>query len=160
MKKLVELFVTFGGVGRLPKAPGTWGSLAAFALVIPLSQLGIFIYMGVTLVLLFLGIYACELYEAQNGGHDQGHIVIDEVVGVLITMTWLPITWQSLLIGFILFRVLDIWKPLPIGYLDKRVQGGLGVMIDDVVAGVIASIAMQALYTYTSVLGAQLVMVS
>lgn len=157
---MVELFVTFGGIGRLPKAPGTWGSLAALALVIPLSQFGILVYMGVTLILLFAGIYACELYETQSGGHDQGHIVIDEVVGIFITMTWLPITWQSLLIGFILFRVLDIWKPLLIGYLDKRVQGGLGVMIDDVVAGVIASIAMQALYTYTSVLGVQLLMVS
>ncbi|MFP5520263.1 MAG: phosphatidylglycerophosphatase A [Bdellovibrionia bacterium] len=160
MKKWVQLFVTFGGLGRLPKAPGTWGSLGALALVIPLSSLGIFVYMGITVALLIGGILACEYYEAQTGNHDQGHIVIDEVVGILITMTWLPITWQSLLIGFVLFRVLDIWKPFPIGYLDRRVQGGLGVMIDDVFAGVIASIIMQILYTQTNLLGAQLVTIS
>ncbi len=75
-------------------------------------------------------------------------------------MIWLPMTWQAILIGFVLFRVLDIGKPLFIGYLDKKVQGGLGVMLDDVAAGVIASLIMQVLYTQTNWLGSQIMVIS
>jgi len=72
-------------------------------------------------------------------------------------MTWLPMTWQSMLFGFVLFRVLDILKPFPIGFIDKKVQGGLGVIADDVVAGLIANIALQVVYSQTNWLGARLI---
>lgn len=112
--------------------------------------------MGAVILLLPVGIVACEFYEQDKGGHDHKEIVIDEVLGFLITMVWMPMTWQAILIGFALFRLLDITKPLFIGYLDKKIQGGLGVMIDDVAAGVIASVVMQILFTKTNWLGSQI----
>ena len=157
MDFIVKYFVTFFGVGLAKKAPGTWGTLATVPLVLILSAAGPVIYMSVTVLLIALAILASEMYEKKKGGHDHKEIVIDEVVGFLITMTWLPMTWQSLALGFALFRLLDIWKPLPIGYLDKKVQGGLGVVIDDVAAGIIASLILQYLYSHTNWLGAQMV---
>ena len=136
------------------------GTIATIPLVLLLSHFGVFIYMIATILLLPVGIVAAEFYEQDKGGHDHKEIVIDEVLGFLITMLWLPMTWQAILIGFVLFRVLDITKPLFIGYLDKKIQGGLGVMVDDVAAGIVASIIMQALYTYTNVLGSQMVIVN
>lgn len=151
LKQLAILF----GVGRFPKGPGTVATIATIPLVILLWQTGPIVYMAVILMLLPVGILASEAYEQDKGGHDHKEIVIDEVLGFLITMVWLPLTWQAILIGFVLFRLLDITKPLFIGYLDKKVQGGLGVMIDDVVAGIIASIIMQIMYAQTNWLGSQ-----
>lgn len=152
-----KLFVTFFGVGLIKKAPGTWGTLATIPLVLVLSAAGPIVYMSVTVLLIAVAILACEIYEKRKGGHDHPEIVIDEVVGFLVAMTWLPMTWQALVLGFALFRVLDIWKPLPIGYLDRKVQGGLGVVIDDVAAGIIASLILQYVYTHTNWLGVQMV---
>jgi phosphatidylglycerophosphatase A len=160
MREFLKLLATFFGVGRMKKAPGTWGTLATIPLVILLSWAGPLYYMAAVILLLPVGIMACQVYEQDKGGHDHKEIVIDEVLGFLITMIWLPMTWQAILIGFALFRLLDITKPLFIGYLDKKVQGGLGVMIDDVAAGVIASLIMQVLFTQTNWLGSQLVMIS
>lgn len=137
--------------------PGTWATLATIPVVIGATYVGPFFYMGLTFVLLILGALACEVVEAQSEVHDSGHLVIDEVVGFLITMTWLPITWQSFVFGFVFFRMLDIAKPFPISFLDRRVKGGLGVMIDDVAAGVIANVVLQVIYTKTSWLGSQMV---
>lgn len=148
---------TFLGIGLLPKMPGTWATLATIPVVIGATYVGPFFYMGLTFVLLILGALACEVVEAQSEVHDSGHLVIDEVVGFLITMTWLPITWQSFVFGFVFFRMLDIAKPFPISFLDRRVKGGLGVMIDDVAAGVIANVVLQVIYTKTSWLGSQMV---
>lgn len=148
------------GIGRFPKGPGTVGTLVTIPIVILLSKLGPLYYMGAVILLLPVGIAACEAYEQVKGGHDHKEIVIDEVLGFLITMVWLPMTWQAILIGFALFRVLDITKPLFIGYLDKKIQGGLGVMIDDVAAGIIASLIMQVIYTQTNWLGSQIVVIS
>ena len=140
-------------------APGTWGTLAAIPIVQLLSIFGPLVYMGATLVLLPLSVILVSYYESKTTGHDRPEIVIDEVLGFIITMTWLPMTWQALLIGFVLFRVLDITKPYPIGYLDKKVQGGLGVIADDVAAGIIANLIMQGLFTYTTWLGVQNVVI-
>lgn len=155
-KKAAMLIATFFKVGKLPKAPGTFGTLAAIPLVLVLGYLGPLIYMTFVVFLLPLAIWAAEMHEAQIGRHDAQEIVIDEVLGFLITMTWLPLTWQAMALGFLLFRVLDILKPFPIGYLDKKVQGGLGVIADDVAAGLIASIILQIIYNQTNWLGVQL----
>lgn len=154
-QKVLILLATFFNVGKVPKAPGTFGTLAAIPLAILLSKMGLFTYMIFVALLLPFGILAAETYEQVHKGHDHQEIVIDEVLGFLITMTWLPITWQAYLAGFLLFRVLDILKPFPIGYLDKKVPGGIGVVVDDVAAGVIANIILQIIYTKTSLLGAQ-----
>ena len=131
-------------------------TLATIPIWWALSQAGPIIYMIVTLVLFPIGVIAAQAYENQSDTHDSKEIVIDEVVGFLITMTWLPMTWQSVVIGFAIFRFLDIVKPPPIRQLDRKVKGGFGVMLDDVVAGIIGSLIMQLLYTQTNILGVQI----
>ena len=148
---------TFFGIGRLPKAPGTWATLAALPLAYFFLKLGPVPYMVLTFLILIDGIIACDIVEKSRNSHDGGDLVIDEVVGLLITMTWLPITWQSFIFSFILFRVLDITKPFPINLIDKRIKGGLGVMLDDVAAGIIANVILQIIYSKTGWLGSQVV---
>lgn len=155
LRKFLKNLATFFGVGFFPKGPGTAGTLAAIPLVLLLSWAGPLVYMGFALLLLPLAIIAAQVYEDDKGGHDHKEIVIDEVLGFMIAMTWLPMTWKAMLAGFLLFRVLDIFKPFPIGYLDRKIPGGLGVVLDDVVAGIIASLILQYIYQHTSWLGAQ-----
>jgi len=156
LNKLLLQIAIFFGAGKSPKAPGTVGTIATIPLWYLLSQLGPIFYMLITFLLVFVGVAAANAYEAVAAKHDSKEIVIDEVVGFLITMTWLPVTWQSLLIGFAVFRVLDILKPPPIRQLDRKVQGGFGVMVDDIAAGIIGSIIMQILYNQTNWLGMQI----
>jgi phosphatidylglycerophosphatase A len=155
MRGFLLRLATFFGVGKAPKAPGTWGTVATLPLVLFFSYLGPLVYMAAVILLLPLSIIAAEVYEKQSGSHDAKEIVIDEVVGFMITMTWMPQTWQAYLAGFVLFRFLDILKPPPIRYFDRRVPGGLGVVMDDVVAGIIANIFLQIIYAQTAWLGIQ-----
>lgn len=157
LRRFLIHFATFFGVGRISKAPGTWGTLACVPLALVLNYFGPFLAMGVTILMLPVAVISAEFYEKEKGGHDSKEIVIDEVLGFLITMTWLPITWQSYVFGFFLFRFLDILKPFPIGYIDKKVRGGLGVVADDVAAGILANIVLQVMYTQTGWLGSQVV---
>lgn len=155
MKQLVHL-ATFFGVGKLPGAPGTWGSLAAVPFVYLASLLGPLPSMGIALCVIVAGIFAAEIYERENPDrHDASEIVIDEVAGMFVTMIWLPITWQSFVAGFVLFRILDVWKPYPISVLDEKIPGGVGVMADDLAAGLIANMVLQVLYLKTDWLGIQ-----
>lgn len=152
LKQIATLF----GVGRISKAPGTWGTLATLPFCYFLLKLGPFIYMAVTLLMIILAIVASEKYEQQSDTHDAKEIVIDETVGFLVTMTWVPVTWQSFLIGFLLFRLLDIWKPFPIRYFDRTVKGGFGVVVDDLVAGIVGNIILQLMLHHTAWLGLQI----
>ncbi len=156
MKAWSKVVATFFGVGLSPKAPGTMGTLATIPLAWLLLWAGPLYMMGFILIFLPLATYAADLYQKHLKVEDPQEIVIDEVFGFLITMTWLPMTWQAILAGFCLFRLLDIWKPFPIGYLDKHVPGGFGVMADDIAAGVIANVVLQIVYTKTMWLGAQI----
>lgn len=156
LNAILRQVATLFGVGFAPKAPGTVATLATIPIWYALAQTGAVIYMIVTFLLFPLGILAAQAYENHVGRHDSKEIVIDEVVGFLITMTWLPLTWQSVALGFVVFRVLDIVKPPPIRQLDKRMPGGFGVMVDDVVAGIIGSIVMQLIYNQTNWLGVQI----
>jgi len=155
LRKFLKNLATFFGVGFFPKGPGTAGTVAAIPLVLLLSWAGPLIYMAFVILLLPLAVISAQIYEDDQGGHDHKEIVIDEVLGFTIAMTWLPMTWKAMLAGFLLFRVLDILKPFPIGYLDRKIPGGFGVVLDDVVAGVIASLILQYIYQHTSWLGAQ-----
>ncbi|MFN7453200.1 MAG: phosphatidylglycerophosphatase A [Pseudobdellovibrionaceae bacterium] len=156
MRDFLFKSATFFGLGKISKAPGTLASLATLPIVWALYQAGPFVYMAVVLLLLPLSVVACEIYENTVGSHDNSEVVIDEVLGVLIAMTWVPMTWQALLVGFLLFRVLDIFKPFPIGYLDRKIPGGIGVVVDDVVAGVLTNIALQIMLTQTIWLGVRI----
>lgn len=145
---ILILIATFFNIGKFPKAPGTIATLATIPLFVLMSHLPDIIYMMITFGIVILGIFAAQAYEAVAPEHDSKEIVIDEVAGYLITMALVPCTFKSVAIGFILFRIFDIFKPWPIGMLDKKVQGGVGVMVDDIAAGIIASVIMQLILTY------------
>jgi phosphatidylglycerophosphatase A len=133
-------FLAFGfGSGLATKMPGTFGTLAALPLVVLLSHFSSFsVYLIVTILVCVLGIWICGKTAEDMGVHDDSSIVWDEVAGMLITMLAVPLSWQTVLVGFMLFRFFDILKPWPISYLDKHVHGGFGIMIDDVLAGLFA----------------------
>lgn len=132
-------FLALGfGSGLAKKAPGTFGTLVAIPLFLLMSYLPLAVYLAITAVLFVAGIAICGVAARSAGVHDHPAIVWDEIVGYLITMIAVPIGWQSVLLGFLLFRFFDILKPWPIGLLDRYVAGGLGIMIDDVVAGLFA----------------------
>ena len=138
--------LAFGlGSGGVPKAPGTAGTLAAVPLYLLLSSFSSAVYLIVVLLMLILGIWLCGKVSEDLGVHDHGGIVWDEWVGFLITMAWAPSGWLWVLVGFLLFRLFDIWKPWPIGYLDQHMDGGLGIMLDDVLAGVYSLVLLQVL---------------
>mgnify|MGYP000947227174 FL=1 len=115
------------------------GTLAAIPLWWLLAQLPLTSYLIVVLLAAVVGITICGRAAEQMGVHDHGGIVWDEFVGFWIAMAALPITWQSVVLGFVLFRLFDILKPWPISWLDKKVSGGFGIMIDDVIAGFAAA---------------------
>jgi phosphatidylglycerophosphatase A len=133
------------GSGLLPVAPGSWGTLAAIPLYLLLVPLPVAAYVGVTLLAFAVGVWACGRVGKELGVHDHPAIVWDEVVGLLITLTAVPRGWPWLLGGVALFRLFDIWKPWPIGPVDRRVKGGVGVMLDDVLAGLMALAVLQGL---------------
>lgn len=138
-------FFAFGfGSGLAPKAPGTFGTLAAVPIYWLIQDLAWPIYGTWLIVTFALGIYWCDRSSKQLGVHDHGGIVWDEFVGYWITMFLAPKSWLWMLVGFVLFRFFDIIKPWPINWLDRKVDGGLGIMSDDVLAGVYAFIVLQA----------------
>ncbi len=157
MSRVITLAATWFGVGYLRPAPGTWGTLAAFPLVFLLAALGPYGYMFAAIVVAVLAIWIAHLYDGASGEHDRSEIVIDEVAGLVVTMTWLPLTWQSCVLGFVLFRLLDVLKPPPINWIDRRLRGGIGVVGDDLVAGVIANAILQFVFVQTTWLGYQLI---
>ena len=135
------LLLAFGfGSGLSPKAPGTVGTIAAIPLWLLLAQLPQIPYILVVAAAALIGISICGVAAERLGVHDHGGIVWDEFVGLWIAMAFLPPTYVSLALGFVLFRLFDIIKPWPISWLDKHVGGGLGIMIDDVVAGLAAGV--------------------
>jgi len=140
-------FLALGfGSGLLPKAPGTFGTLAAIPLYLLMVELSHFTYAAIVLLVCISGIYICGKAATDAGVHDHGAIVWDEIAGFLITMFMVPISWQSILVGFLLFRVFDIFKPWPISYIDKHVHGGFGIMLDDILAGIFALACMHFIF--------------
>ncbi|ETO93673.1 phosphatidylglycerophosphatase A [Legionella oakridgensis] len=139
-------FIAFGfGSGLAPVAPGTWGTLAAIPVYLLLTGSSWSIYLGCVITAFLLGVYVSEKVSNDLGVHDYSGIVWDEVVGYLITMLLAPPGVIWMVIGFLLFRIFDIWKPQPIRLIDKHVQGGLGIMLDDVLAAIPAWVILQLL---------------
>ena len=145
-KQLVLALATLGGVGYLPGMPGTWGSLAAVPVWWLLSHLGPWGY-GLVLVI-FLAVSIPVASRAQEYlGPDHPAIVLDEIVGLLIALYGVPRQWLWIIIGFALFRLLDIWKPFPIKYCEK-LPGGWGVVLDDAAAGLGARVVLAAMMVF------------
>ncbi len=139
-------WLAFGlGSGLSPKAPGTMGTIAALPIYwFFLQDLSLAMYLLVLVLTSLIGIYLCDKTAKDLKVHDHGGIVFDEWVGMWITLLLVPQGWQWLLLAFVLFRFFDIVKPWPIKYFDEKVAGGLGIMLDDIVAGIIALGCLQA----------------
>jgi phosphatidylglycerophosphatase A len=136
-------WIAFGfGSGLVPRAPGTAGTVAAIPLYLLLSPLAWPLYVGLLILFTFIGLWACERTARDLGSKDPSAIVWDEWVGFLVTMVAAPSGWPWILAGFVLFRLFDIWKPWPISVADRRVPGGFGIMLDDLIAGGMAGVVL------------------
>jgi phosphatidylglycerophosphatase A len=139
-------WIAYGfGSGLSPLAPGTAGTLAAVPLYLLLQPLPLGWYLVALLVGFVSGVWACGKTARDLRSHDPSAIVWDEFLGFWVTMTGAPLGWQWILGGFALFRLFDVWKPWPIRVLDAKGRGGLGIMADDLAAGVLALAALQGL---------------
>jgi phosphatidylglycerophosphatase A len=154
MNRFFLFFATGFGIGYSPIAPGTLGTLIAIPVYYFLSNITSPIYEITLIGFFFLSVWISENAERFFGKKDDQRIVIDEILGFLITMLWVPKTIHFILIGFFLFRFFDILKPFPIRRLERRLKRGWGVVLDDVLAGVYANIILQiASYYFTLSLG-------
>jgi phosphatidylglycerophosphatase A len=136
------------GSGLAPVAQGTFGSLAAILPWLALRHLGVAPYVLVLVLAFALGVWACGVAGRALGVDDHRSLVWDEFVGqwlALAPLILVPAPWWMIAAGFALFRLFDVWKPWPIGWLDRHLKGGLGVMVDDVVAGAYAAIVLAAI---------------
>jgi len=133
-------FLAFGfGSGLSKKAPGTMGTLAAVPLFMLLAHFGENIYLVVMVLVILTGSWICGKTAEDLGVHDHGGIVWDEFAGYLLTMYWVDATFLNIVLGFFYFRIFDIFKPWPISYLDAELKGGVGIMVDDLVAAIMAA---------------------
>ena len=143
MNQLALLVASFGYVGFFPIAPGTAGSLAALALFAVVRWVGVPAFeVGVILAILVLGIWSANGAERALGRKDPGQVVIDEVLGMLITLALLPVSLTGVFVGFLLFRLFDVVKPYPTGRLE-HLPGGYGIMLDDAMAGVYSYLVLR-----------------
>lgn len=138
-------WLAFGfGSGLAPKAPGTFGTLAAVPVYLVMVYTPVaYVYEVLLVLFTLLGFWLCGKTARDLGVHDHPGIVWDEIVGFLITMYLVPFEWVWILTGFILFRVFDVLKPWPIHLLDRKVSGGVGIMLDDIIAGFYAWAVLQ-----------------
>lgn len=144
MNQLAVFIASFGYVGYFPFAPGTAGSFAALALYAFLRWVNMPAFELATIVAVFaIGIWSASGTERALGRKDPGLVVIDEVLGMLVTLALLPLSLAGIVAGFLIFRALDVVKPFPAGRLE-HLPGGLGVMADDAMAGVYAHLALRA----------------
>ncbi len=146
LKQPIQFLALGFGSGLAPKAPGTFGTLAAVPIFLLLALLTPLSYFIVVALMSIAGIYICGKAADDVGVHDHPAIVWDEFIGYFITMFMVPVSWQSVLVGFLLFRLFDIFKPWPISFIDEKMSGGLGIMFDDILAGAFALVLMQLIF--------------
>ena len=138
-------WIAFGaGTGLAPRAPGTAGTAVAVPIYLAIAPQPAAVHALVVALVIGLGIWACGRTARDLGVHDHPGIVLDEIAGFLVTMTALPFELPWIVAGFVAFRILDIVKPWPISLADRRVGGGLGIMLDDLIAGALACAALHA----------------
>jgi len=148
-KEKAAVFLATGFyVGNIPFAPGTFGSLIGLPFCYLLAEIQLAAAIIATLLLIGLAIWISNAAERTLKRKDPGCIVVDEMAGMAVTLIGLPFNFTTVVTGFILFRILDILKPFPIRVLDKRLSGGLGIVADDVVAGIFSNIIIRMLLYY------------
>ena len=146
-QKMIMLAATGGYAGYAPVVPGTFGTVVGLLPAFLLSLVGSCSISSVLLVLfVLLSIRISDRAEQILGTVDPGCIVIDEIAGIMVTLWCLPFNWPTVLAGFVFFRCLDMIKPFPIRYVERRLSGGLGIVADDVVAGVAAHIVLRIVF--------------
>lgn len=142
----VRHWLAYGfGAGLSPKAPGTFGTLVAVPIYLLLSMLPMAAYLAVLAVMIAVGIWVCGTTANDVGADDPPGIVWDEIVGFLVAMIAAPSGWIWVITGFLLFRLFDIYKPWPAGTINRRLRGGLGIMLDDIVAGLMSLVVLQSI---------------
>ncbi len=144
--KLILFVATGFGLGRIPFAPGTFGTLGAIPLVWSMAGMGPG-GVGFFLVsLILVSVYVADQAEKIMGEKDPGSIVIDEIAGFCVTLSLVPVGWISIILGFLVFRCFDVFKPGPVRYFEKHFSGGAGIVLDDIMAGVLAALVLKCLY--------------
>lgn len=136
------MLATCFAVGLVPRAPGTAGTVVAILPVLAMQSLPVLVQISIGVAMIVVGIIVCDMSARNLGEKDPGIIVWDEVTGFCIAMIGISIDPMTLILGFVLFRLLDILKPFPISWANARVKGGLGIMLDDVLAGLITNILL------------------
>jgi len=141
-----HLLATGFGSGLSPIMPGTAGSIAAIPFWWLMTLLPLQLYSLLVLIGISVGVYLCHRTARDMGVHDHGSIVWDEFIGMWITLMAIPaMSWQWVLASFVIFRIFDMWKPWPIRWFDRNVHGGMGIMVDDIIAGVISAAILYGL---------------
>jgi phosphatidylglycerophosphatase A len=148
-RQMINLFATGGYVGNCPVAPGTLGTLWGLPIAFTLSRLPQGAAFLVTAAMLAAAVWVAGSAAQMMDAKDPGAIVVDEIVGMVVTLLALPFTAVTAVLGFVLFRLLDIAKPFPIGWLDRRLSGGIGIVADDVAAGVAANLVLRIILIWT-----------
>jgi phosphatidylglycerophosphatase A len=145
----VHLLALGFGSGLAPVAPGTFGSIVGLLFGLAVAPFGFWFALTVTIVVTVAGIWICGESARKLGVHDHSAIVWDEVAGMMLTMLAAPATWWGIAVAFGLFRLFDIWKPWPIREIDHGMRGGLGIMLDDVMAALMAAVLLLLIKKYT-----------
>ena len=143
LAKLILLLASNAGLGYAPVASGTFGTLAGIPAFYYLSHFGFPLQLLTLIAVLFLSFWAAEEAGKIYQEADDGRIVIDELLGYLVTVAFLPFSWSTAIIGFFWFRLFDIIKPPPANWFDREMKNGIGVTLDDLVAGIYAAIALR-----------------
>ena len=139
----IHLIAVGFGAGASPYMPGTVGTLIGVLIYLLIVPFSVPVYTVILAALIFFGFWVCDVADKAIGVHDHPSIVWDEVLGFLITMWAIPAYWMWVILGFLLFRLFDIWKPWPISWLNDHISGGVGVIVDDLLAGVFAGIVLR-----------------
>ena len=143
-------FIAFGfGVGVIPFAPGTFGTLIAIPFYLVLQLFSWKIYLSVLIIATIASMWVCDKVSKELKIDDHQGMCLDEVIGFLWAMIAIPYAWKWLALGFILFRLFDIWKPWPIRYVDNHVHGGVGMILDDILAGIASCAILHILIKVT-----------
>lgn len=143
MRRFLLFLSSNAGLGYAPVASGTFGTLAGILAFYLLAPLPAGLYLATWTALLFLSFWICDAAGNIYGVADDGRIVLDELVGYLVTVALLPFTWQNALLGFAFFRLFDIFKLPPAHQFDRHLKNGVGVVMDDVVAGLYGAAALR-----------------